>query len=150
MFNLNTSSQTEYEIKVKYGILYIDTTDIELPKKYQQMLNIVTKAEERMSQQELILKNKKLEKEKHDEQLVEIMIDFVNAVYEAINALFGEGSTDKIFRVKSLSAIQEFIQGVTEVFEEIGVDSQSYYERIAEENKFEPTERQDDKVKELS
>jgi len=118
-FDLTQETQTSIEIKVLGGYIYIDGTDIELPRKFANLMKEVEEGEKRMKQEELLLKKKNLSENKHQEALIDIMLKFINQTYKGINALFGEGSTDKIFRVKSLASLRHFIENITPIFEEL-------------------------------
>ena len=152
-FDLTQETQTSIEIKVLGGYIYIDGTDIELPRKFANLMKEVEEGEKRMKQEELLLKKKNLSENKHQEALIDIMLKFINQTYKGINALFGEGSTDKIFRVKSLASLRHFIENITPIFEELSLDTQSYYDDYIKEakdsGKYAPLDAPQDEIKDL-
>lgn len=116
MYNLNQETETTIKIKTINGYIYLDTTDVELPKKADKALAIINKAEQEFNSNSAVARNQKSE-----EKMLDSMIKFIDRVYEAINILFGKGATDMLFRVKSIAGVEMFLEKLPEILEEAGV-----------------------------
>ncbi|WP_300733622.1 hypothetical protein [Pseudomonas sp.] len=141
-YSLKQEASTSFEIEVINGSIYIDTTDIELPVKVERMFNTIDEAQKKMEKEEKVIKALKLDKAEADERLLDVMIDFINSTYESIDHLFGKGSTDKIFRVKSITGVFEFLEGLEPLLKEFKVISDKNLEErlIASKGKYKPVE----------
>lgn len=150
-FNLNQEVETSFEIEVLLGSIYIDSSDVELPSKVEKMYNTFDKGIKEIEQKEFLLNKKNLDEKQKNQEKLKIMLEFVDMAYKSINSLFGEGATDKIFRVKSIVAIETFLDNLIPIFQELEVLSDDIMAARIEKSKckYKPLEVNTSEIEEL-
>lgn len=144
-------NETELEIEVNDGFIYIDSADLELPKKIDNLYETFNKGHKELLAKEVLIKKEQDEKIKQD-KMIDATIDFVDSVYKAINELFGKGASKKIFRNKTINGIEAFLEALPPHFEELKIKTERYYEdRTSQEvkDKYAPINEQSDEIEEV-
>lgn len=145
-YSIKKEAITSFEIECNFGSIYIDTTDIELSMKVNKMYEQAEDGRKNFEREEKKLVALKLSEEEHNERKVDAMLDYVNSTYRAINSLFGDGATDKIFRVKSITALEQFLDDVLPLLQEFtDISNHKLNERIeARKGAYAPVEQIED------
>lgn len=138
----NYYSSTLHEIEVFNGSIFIDGTDIELDSKLKKM-------ESKIKQAEVMLQRAN---SNNEEEEIQALKTFIYEAIGAIEILFGDGSAEKIFPIKSYSAVMMFLEALPEELSKLGVKTEQFYkERTTPEAraKYAPKEQKDDSHREL-
>jgi hypothetical protein len=117
-------NQSLYEIKVANGSIFIDATDVEFKDKLEALRTEYKKAEEYLNGTE----------PKDDNEGVEIMKKFVYQTIAALEKLFGEGSGEKIFPIKSIGSVISFMEELPRELEQAGVKAQRFVDKRTSPN----------------
>lgn len=112
-------SETQYDIEVAGGIISFDTSDIDLPKKVQNMIDAYKSALEKFETVDL----------DDEEATMKALDEFFNEVYAGIDGLFGEGASEKIFPLRLMSTLEPFLEGVANELEKAGVKQAEYLKK---------------------
>lgn len=139
---LNIESKSLIEIEAPFGSIFINATDVELPKKVDKMFDLYNEGISNIKAKEVIAKKKG---EYKDEDMIADMKEFIETIYQAINAVFGKGATKKIFQYKSLDTLESFLEQMPMILEQAGVKTKEYVdERLKSRSKYAPTQIEGD------
>lgn len=144
-------SETELEIEVNDGFIYIDSADLELPKKIDNLYETFNKGHKELLAKEVLIKKEQDDKIKQD-KMISATIDFVDSVYKAINELFGKGASKRIFRSKTIAGIETFLGALPPYLEELKIKTERYYEdRTSQEakDKYAPRNEVEEEIEEV-
>lgn len=138
----NYYNATLHEIEVFNGSIYIDGTDIELDSKLKKMESKVKQAQAMLDRSNA----------NNEEEQLQALKQFIYEAIDAIELLFGVGSADKIFPIKSYSAVMMFLEALPQELTKLGVKTEQFYkERTSPEKraKYEPKVKKDETHREL-
>ena len=133
--SLIIQSETELEIEVIGGFIYLDGTDVEMPRKVDKMYETYDEAKRALEQKELTIKKSSNDEKVKNEMTIDATVDFMESVYNAINKLFGKGACAKIFRSKSISAMENFLEQLPAILESLQVTTGAYLDKRLNKDK---------------
>lgn len=133
--SLIIQSETELEIEVIGGFIYLDGTDVEMPRKVDKMYETYDEAKRALEQKELTIKKSSNDEKVKNEMTIDATVDFMESVYNAINKLFGKGACNKIFRSKSISAMENFLEQLPAILESLQVTTGAYLDKRLNKDK---------------
>ena len=133
--SLIIQSETELEIQVIGGFIYLDGTDVEIPRKVDKMYETYDNARRTLEQKELSINKSNNDEKVKNEMTIDATIDFMEETYNAINKLFGKGACNKIFRSKSISAMENFLEQLPNVLEDLKVTTGAYLDKRLNKDK---------------
>ena len=148
-FSIKKEAITSFEIECNFGSIYIDTTDIELPLKVENMYDTAKKGQEKYDKRQRELKALKISEDEKDKETIKAQIEYINTTYKAIEKLFGEGATDKVFRVKSITALEMFLDDIAPLLEKFNTISQERLNERVKASKYEQVKPLDNDIEEL-
>lgn len=150
-YKINVATNTEIEIEVRFGSLFLHTDDVELLDKIRTFDSTYSEAYETMERAKVLLDKKNLPQAQEQEQSLKIIGAFVNKSHEAINKLFGSGATKKIFIAKSLSSTIEFVLQLKEIFKDIEYTSATNMDLYLDSvrDRYKPLDLEDNGIEEI-
>lgn len=118
--------ETQYDIKVANGVISIDYSDIELPNKINKMYEDVQKALNKTDKEVRKLESQGIT----GEEVFLAQYKGIKDVFKAIDRLFGEGSADLIFPIKSLGAITMFLEMLPNELEKAQKKANKFMDKV--------------------
>ena len=127
--SLIIQSETELEIEVIGGYVYLDSTDPELPRKIDDLYKSYDEHHKVYEQKDLTLSKSKLNEDEKNEQRIDNMVEYMNGTHNSINKLFGSGASKKIFRTKSIAGMEFFLENLPKLLDELQVVTGAYLDK---------------------
>lgn len=127
--SLIIQSETELEIEVIGGYVYLDSTDPELPRKIDDLYKSYDEHHKVYEQKDLTLSKSKLNEDEKNEQRIDNMVEYMNGTHNSINKLFGSGASKKIFRTKSIAGMEYFLESLPKLLDELQVVTGEYLDK---------------------
>lgn len=149
--NLIIKNETELEIEVANGFIYIDSQDVELNKKIDNLYNTFEKGHKEFLAKDIII-NKEQNEKVRNEKKIDATIDFIDSVYKAINELFGKGASQKIFRNKTIAGLETFLEALPPLLEDLKITTENYFDKRTTQEvkeKYAPISEQEDDILEV-
>lgn len=127
--SLIVKSETELEIEVIGGYVYLDSTDPELTRKVDDLYKSYDEHHKVYEQKDLTLSKSKLNEDEKNEQRIDNMVEYMNGTHNSINKLFGSGASKKIFRTKSIAGMEYFLESLPKLLDELQVVTGEYLDK---------------------
>ena len=127
--SLIIQSETELEIEVIGGYVYLDSTDPELTRKVDDLYKSYDEHHKVYEQKDLTLSKSKLNEDEKNEQRIDNMVEYMNGTHNSINKLFGSGASKKIFRTKSIAGMEFFLENLPKLLDELQVVTGEYLDK---------------------
>lgn len=139
-------NEAEYVIEVNHGTISIDLTDMALPNRLKAMYDKYNKGVENFANKTKSIDNLDDEQEneigltERKEAMIDSTLELIVTTYEAIDELFGEGASDKIFgNSKNITGLETFMELLPEQLEGAGLKSEEYLKgKLKKRSKYAP------------